>query len=104
MTENKKFILNTQKSLHKPIVIELNGQEYVIEKINKSIFDRVSKFERKAVKGNIDALYKQAAALLEVDAKEIEDADIRDIQALINYIVEQIYNPELREDDKEKKA
>lgn len=104
MTEKKKFILNTQKSLHKPIVIELNGKEHVISKINKGIFDKVSKFERKAVKGNIGALYKQAAALLEVDVSEIEEADIRDIQALINFVVEKIYNPEPIEDDKEKKG
>lgn len=104
MMSEHKFILDTKKSLHKPIIVILNGKEYVIEKINKSLFDKITKHEKKAVKGNIDALYKQVATILDVNVNEIVDADIRDIQALINFIVEKIYNPELSEDTKEKKV
>ena len=101
MSEEKKLILSTQKSLHKPIEIEVDGKTYQNRPLSKATFDEVKKYEKAAVGGDIDALYKQVNVLFGVPVDVLNKLDIRDVNTLLTYTMAQIFKPDAKT-DKEK--
>ncbi|HDZ39083.1 MAG TPA: phage tail assembly protein [Marinobacter sp.] len=91
MTEDKKLILSTQKSIHKPIEIEIDGKTYQNRPLSRTTFDEVKKYEKDALKGDIEALYNQVQVLFGVPIEVLNKIDVRDINTLITYTMEQIF-------------
>ena len=101
MTEEKKLILSTQKSIHKPIEVEIDGKIYQNRPLSRVTFDEVKKYEKDALKGDIEALYKQVQVLFGVPIEVLNKIDVRDINTLITYTMEQIFKASAKT-DKEK--
>lgn len=101
MTEEKKLILSTQKSIHKPIEIEIDGKVYQNRPLSRATFDDVKKYEKAAVGGDIEALYKQVQILFGVPMDVLNKLDIRDVNTLLTYTMAQIFQTDA-ETDKEK--
>ena len=93
MTEDKKLILSTQKSIHKPIEIEIDGKTYQNRPLSRAIFDEVKKHEKEALKGDIEALYKQVQILFGVPMEVLNKLDIRDVNTLLQYTMTQVSQP-----------
>ena len=91
MSEEKKLVLNTQKSIHKPIEIEIDGKTYQNRPLSRATFDEVKKYEKAAVGGDIESLYKQIHALFPVPIEVLNKLDIRDINTLLTYTMAQIF-------------
>jgi len=91
MSKEKKLVLSTQKSIHKPIEIEIDGKTYWNRPLSRATFDEVRKYERAAVKGDIESLYKQIHALFSVPIEVLSKLDIRDINTLLTYTMAQIF-------------
>ena len=104
MTEEKKLILSTQKSIHKPIEIEIDKKVYCNRPLSRTTFDEVKKHEKKAVGGDIEALYKQVQALFPVPMEVLNKLDIRDVNSLLDYVMAQIFTVSTKTDkEKEEK-
>ena len=101
MMEEKKLILSTQKSIHKPIEVEIDGKTYQNRPLSRATFDEVKKHEKAALEGDIEALYKQVQILFGVPLEVLNKIDIRDINTLLNYAMAQIFQSST-ETDKEK--
>jgi len=101
MMEEKKLILSTQKSIHKPIEVEIDGKTYQNRPLSRATFDEVKKHEKTALAGDIEALYKQVQILFGVPLEVLNKIDIRDINTLLNYAMAQIFQSST-ETDKEK--
>ena len=101
MSEEKKLILSTQKSIHKPIEIEVDGKVYQNRPLSKATFDEVRKHEKAAMKGDIDALYNQVNILFGVPIEVLNKLDVRDVNTLLQYTMAQIFKPDAKT-DKEK--
>ena len=86
----KKLILSTQKSIHKPIEIEIDGKTYENRPLSRATFDKVKAQEKEAVKGNIEALYKQVEILYGIPIAVLNKLDIRDVSTIINHTMEKI--------------
>lgn len=71
--------LSTEKSLHRPLVITIDGKEYKLEKIPKSLFDKMIELEQS---GDADAGYKQVEAAFGVSQKVLEKLDSRDVKLI----------------------
>ena len=97
MTEEKKLILSTQKSIHRPIEIEIDGKTYQNRPLSRATFDEVKKYEKAAVGGDIESLYKQIHALYPVSMEVLNKIDIRDINTLITYTMAQIFQTSVGE-------
>lgn len=95
---SKKFVLSTKKSLFDPIEIEIDGKTYFSKKLCRALFDELKKHEEEALKGNIEALYEQVNVIFGIDASVLENLDIREIEAMIDFATNKIFHP-----DKEKK-
>lgn len=106
MSEEKKLILSTQKSIHKPIEIEVDGKTYQNRPLSRTTFDEVKKHEKAAVAGDIEALYKQVEVLFGVPVDVLNKLDIRDVNTLLTYTMAQIFQPDAKTDEEkeEKKA
>ena len=106
MSEEKKLILSTQKSIHKPIEIEVDGKTYQNRPLSKATFDEVRKHEKAALKGNIEALYNQVNILFGVPMEVLNKLDVRDVNTLLEYTMAQIFQakPKTDEEKEEKKA
>jgi len=100
MTEDKKLILSTQKSIHKPIEIEIDGKTYCNRPLSRATFDEVKEHEKAALKGDIEALYKQVQILYGVEMDVLNKLDIRDVNTLLQYTMTQVSQP-LATTDKE---
>lgn len=77
------LILSTEKSLHRPITVSVNGKEYVLEKIPKSLFDKIIELEKS---GDEDAGYKQIVAAFGVPMKILADLDSRDVKLIVKLL------------------
>ena len=91
MINGKKLVLSTQKSIHKPIEVEIDGETYQNRPLSRTTFDEVKKHEKEALKGDIEALYKQVQILFGVPMEVLNKIDVRDINSLITYTMDQIF-------------
>ena len=105
MSEEKKLVLSTKKSLHKPIVIEVDGTDYLNNPLSKDLFDEVRKHEKAALAGDQAALYKQVELLFSVPMEKLNKLDIRDVSTLLRYTMTQVFkaSPETDKEKDEKK-
>lgn len=101
MKEEKVLVLSTQKSIHKPIEVEIDGKMYQNRPLSRATFDDVKKHEKAALKGDIEALYNQVQILFGVPMDVLNKLDIRDVNSLLEYTMAQIFQPSA-ETDKEK--
>jgi len=101
MVEEKKLILSTQKSIHEPIEVEIDGKTYQNRPLSRATFDEVKKHEKEALKGDIESLYKQVQILFGVSMDVLNKLDIRDVNTLLQYTMTQVSQP-LATTDKEK--
>lgn len=101
MSDGKKLILSTLKSIHKPIEIEVDGKTYQNNSLSRVLFDELHKYEKAAVGGDIKALYKQVQILFPIPLTVLNKLDIRDINTLIDYAMSQIFQASAKT-DKEK--
>ena len=88
-----KLILSTQKSIHKPIEIEIDGKTYRNRPLSRTTFDEVKKHEKAALKGEIEALYEQVHILYGVPMVVLNKLDIRDVNTLLQYTMTQVQQP-----------
>jgi len=90
MSEEKKLVLSTQKSIHKPIEIEIDGKTYQNRPLSRTTFDKVKEHEKEALKGDLEALYEQVRILYGVPMTVLNKLDIRDITTIINHTMKKI--------------
>lgn len=102
----KKLTLSTQKSIHKPIEVEIDGKTYQNRPLSRSLFDEIKQFEKAATSGDIEALYKQVEILYGVPVEVLNKLDVRDINSLIDYTMAQIFQARVKtpEEKAEKNA
>lgn len=93
MSEDKKgkLVLSTQRSIHKPIEVEIDGKTYHNNPLSRTLFDEVRKHEKAAVDGDVEALYKQVKILFSVPVAVLNKLDIRDVNSLLTYTMAQIF-------------
>ena len=101
MMEEKNLVLSTQKSIHKPIVIEVDGKDYPNNPLSNNLFDELKKYEKAALKGDIKALYNQVMLLFPVPLVVLKKLDIRDVNTLLEYTMARAFQPGSKT-DKEK--
>ncbi len=89
--EEQKLVLSTTKSIHKPIEVVIDGKTYQNNPFSRATFDEVRKHEKAALKGDIEALYKQVQALYPVPMLVLNKIDVRDVHTLIQFTMTQIF-------------
>ena len=89
--EEQKLVLSTKKSIHKPIVIMVDGKDYPNNPLSRTLFDEVGKYEKAAIGGDIEALYKQVQILFNVPVEVLNKLDVRDVNSLLDYTMSQIF-------------
>ena len=91
--ESQRLVLSTTKSVHKPIEIEIDGKVYQNRLLSRTTFDEVTKHEKAAIAGDIEALYKQVTALIDIPIEVLNEVDIRDVNSLLEYVMGKILTP-----------
>lgn len=94
------LVLSTEKSLHRPLVVSVNGKEYVLEKIPKALFDKIVDLEKT---GEEDAGYKQIVAAFGVPMKILADLDSRDVKLIVKLLTGALADSEEYLDKQSKK-
>lgn len=89
--EDQGLILSTRKSIHKPIVIVIDDKSYANNPLSRTLFDEVSIYEKAALEGDIEALYKQVEILYSVPIEVLNKLDCRDVNSLLDYTMAQIF-------------
>lgn len=93
---SKKILeLSTKKSLYKPIVIRVDGEEYESAMITAELFEKTAKFDKKAKAGDLTAIAKQLELIFGVPFAIAKKLDLRDMGTdAIGLITEAIVKPE----------
>ena len=89
-----KIKLNSKKSLFEPIEVELDGEVFKIEKVDRSLFKKTDPFESKkgdSLSKQVDDVYKQLSVILEVPMERVEKYDYRDAQYVLNQIAREVF-------------
>ena len=104
MSEDKVLVLSTQKSIHKPIEIEVDGKVYQNRPLSRATFDEVRKYEKAALEGDIEALYKQVQTLFGIPMDVLNKLDVRDVNSLLEYTMARVFQARAKTDkEKEEK-
>lgn len=101
-----QLVLSTTKSLHKPIVIVIDNKSYENNPFSRALFDEVRKYEKAALDGDIEALYKQVEILYSVPVEVLNKLDVRDVNSLLDFTMAKIFDAaaETRKEKAEKNA
>jgi len=91
MKKEKILILSTQKSIHKPIEVNIDGKVYANRPLSRATFDEVKQYEKAALEGDLEALYKQIHALFPVSMEVLNKLDIRDVNSLLDYTMARVF-------------
>lgn len=100
-TKDQKLVLSTKKSIHKPIIIEVDGKDYPNNPLSRELFDEVRKHEKAALGGNIEALYEQVMLLFSVPLEVLNKLDVRDVNTLLDYTMARVFQPDKPKTEKE---
>jgi len=93
-----KLVIDTKKSLFKPIEIEIDGVSYLVTRLNKAVFDKIKGFEDEALKGSLDALFEQLQILVpKLNGNLLAKLDVREVQRIVNFITDQIFKSDKTE-------
>jgi len=98
----KKLVLNTTKSLYKPLEVEIDGKTYYCQKLTKSAIDKIFKFSKTATEGDISAPYEQAHFAFNIPMKILYELDIAEIGDINNKIIDAMLHPTKTESEAEK--
>jgi len=102
-----KITINSKRSLFEPIEIEIDGEIFSIEKVDRGLFKRINPLEPKkdtSLPKQVEAVYKQLAMMLGVPLNKVENIDYRDAQHVLNRISKEIFfAPTKRKNSKEPK-
>ena len=93
---SKKILeLSTKKSLYKPVIIKVDGKEYESSMITAGLFEKISKLEVKAKKGDFIAIAKQLELVYGIPTSIAKQLDLRDVNFdALGIITEAIVAPE----------
>jgi len=97
---NNRFVLSTKKSLFDPIEVEVDGKIYQSKKLSRELFDELKKYEKDAMGGDLDALYKQVNIIFGIESSILNALDIRDIQAMLEFATNKIFHPDKKDESK----
>jgi len=99
----ERFKVSTEKSLFKPIEIEVDGKVYSIDMITAEILDKVEKYDKKAETADMTAVTELLELLLGIPKEVSRKIDVRDLNKMLTYVSGRIYNPMKYEREEEKK-
>ena len=94
--------LSTKKSLHRPIVITVDGKNYASKPIVKSLFDKIVKLQLKGEAGDVEAPYEQVALVFGVPKKVLYDLDMRDLSMITALLTDTLLKSENYRTEQEK--
>ena len=98
----KKLELSTKKSIHPPIEVTVDGKTYLNNPLSRTLFDELKKHEKKALGGDVNALYAQVRALYPIPATVLNKLDMRDIKTLLEYTMKETFGTEEKPTEAEK--
>lgn len=96
--------ISSEKSLHRPLKIRVEGKVYTSVVLSKKLFDGLAKLQDEAAKGNQDAPYEQIKRVFGVPKIILYKQDMRDINVISELVTGTILESELYRTDKEKKV
>jgi len=96
--------LSTKKSLHRPLVIDVDGVTYTSKPIVKSVFDKMADLQELGEAGDKDAPYEQIKLIFGVPKKILYDLDMRDISVISALVTDTLLKSENYRTETEKKT
>lgn len=94
--------LSTKKSIHEQLKVKVDGKVFQGNPLSRALFKEVKKYEKKALAGDINALYKQVTLIFDIPEKTLDKLDVRDINSILNHAMAKIFSVSEEETDKEK--
>lgn len=91
---SNKLVLSTQKSIYKPIEIEIDGKTYRSKKLTKQVLEKAFTFEEKGREGDLNAPYEQAHFIFNIPLNILHKLDANEVGAINKMVLESLYNPE----------
>lgn len=77
------LVLSTEKSLHKPLEVTINGKMYTLVKIPKSLFDKIIELQ---LGGDPAAGYEQVHLAFKIPKATLAKMDSRDVKLITNLL------------------
>jgi len=76
----EKLVLDTRKSLYKPIEIEINGQTYCSIKMTHPVLAKINELDAQITAENDEPVYKIVELLYGVNRKILDELDKREVE------------------------
>ena len=92
-----KLVINTEKSLYKPIEVEIDGKVYKVRKLTRDVLQKVEGFDKNVSSGNLDAAYGRLEFLLEAKAKTFNGLIVQEVGEITEFITKAAFSPEKSE-------
>ena len=92
-----KLVINTEKSLYKPIEVEIDGKVYKVRKLTRDVLQKVEGFDKDVSSGNLDAAYGRLEFLLEAKVKTFNGLIVQEVGEITEFITKAAFSPEKSE-------
>lgn len=98
------LVLSSEKSLHRPLKIKVEGKVYTSTTLCKELFDSLTKLQTKAAGGDSDAAYEQIKLVFGVPKSQLYKLDMRDITLISELVGDALLKSEDYRTEQEKKV
>ncbi|MHA1613324.1 MAG: hypothetical protein ACTSYJ_00595 [Candidatus Thorarchaeota archaeon] len=85
--------LSTEKSLYKPITVEIDGVKLQAQPITRGVLRKMASLEKRIRTGDVEAAFEQVE-LIFGKQKVIDKLELRQINEIIEYVTTCIFKPE----------
>jgi len=85
--------LSTEKSLYKPITIEIDGMKLQARPITRGVLRKMASLEKRIRTGDVEAAFEQVE-LIFGKQKVIDKLELRQVNEIIEYVTTCIFKPE----------
>lgn len=94
-----KLTINTRKSEYSPIIVEINGKEFVARDFDKKTIRELNQYDRKVKDGDMEAPYRRLAYILKLKENDpiFDRLLAREVNRITNFIVRAAYSADAAE-------
>jgi hypothetical protein len=96
-----KIVINTKKSIYKPILVEIDGKVFTVRRLPQKALEKLHEMDKLCSEGaDFKAPYDRLRYLLNTTDGKIALLELKEVNAITTFILRQLRNPEKADPEK----
>jgi len=92
-----KLVINTEKSLYKPIEVEIDGKVFFVRRITRDILKKLEEYDARILSGEPVVEWLRLEFLFQTKSKTLDKLSLEEADGTFKFIINSIFSPEKSE-------